>query len=396
LSIIVRIVKNRFALLLLSTGHGSVDFYLSLLQGLAPMMALHLDAPLGRMVALVGIGQFVTNLVQPLAGLAMGKRNLSWIVWSAAALAVLPAFMGWAPGFRSLAAVYLLGAVGTGLFHPEGLLAAGDAAGEHAHIGVPLFMAGGFFASAVAAPVGIQWVRHFGFKSMALFAVPGLAVACSLLWIHRKRKREHPSVVIRPRSRRVTKFEPGRLSFWPIFAMSACFNVATGLFFAILASHYELKFGPGARAWAGWVILAMGGVASLASFFWGHVCRRQGYFVAVFFAMLVAAPLFYLLADASSPQAGFVIAVFLSLIAPGALYPTAVSLSRDSAGLTQSLRAGLMVGGTWGVAAIVTVVAGVQLDRGADSANLVAVSAVVCLLAGLIAGGTALALRRNG
>ncbi|MDR0362763.1 MAG: MFS transporter [Planctomycetota bacterium] len=395
MSAIVRIVKTRFALILLSIAHGSVDFYVNLLQALAPAMAVHLDVPLGGIVALVGIGQFATNVVQPLAGLIMGRRNLSWIVWAGAALSVLPAFMGWVSGFWPLAALILIGAVGTGIFHPEGLLAAHDASGEEAHFGVPLFMAGGFFLSAVAAPVGIQWVERLGFKSMAVLAIPGLLIACSLLGAHRKRKREHPSIVVRPRSRRVARIEAGRLSFWPIFAMAACFSIATGLFFAILTSHYELKFGSEARAWAGWVILAMGGVGSLSSFFWGYVCRKKGYFAAVFLTMLAAAPLFFLLANAGSPAMGLAIAFPLSLIAPGALYPTSVNLSRNSAGLTQSLRAGLMVGGTWGAAAVVTVAVGVLIDRGVDTTYLVAVSACACLLAGLIAGGYELALRKQ-
>lgn len=374
------------SLLLFAVAHGGVDFYVCLLQALAPSLAARLDIPLGTVVAVVGVGQLVNNCIQPLAGLIMGKRNLSWILWFGAVLAVFPAFMGLTAHFAVVALLVLLGSIGTGIFHPEGLLAAHDASGTHAHVGVPLFMACGYFFSAAAAPVAIYWVEHLGFPSLAWLTAPGLCIAVGLFILYRRKRRSHPSVVLRPRSRRQTRIEAGNYSVWPLLGVCACTSVATGLFMAILTSHYELAYGPDSRIWAGWVLLALGGGGVLASFFWGQMTRRRGYYLIVAATQVAAAPLFAWLAYAGTPAEGLAIVIPLSLISPGAVYPAAVTLVRNASGLTQSLRAGLVVGGTWGVASVVIMIAGWLLARGMSSANLVLISAAACLVAACIGG----------
>ncbi len=390
---------NRFAaplaVTLFAAAHGSVDFYVTLLQALAPGMTQHLDLPLGRVVALVGIGQLIANGVQPLTGWIMGKRNLSWIMWAGAIIATLPALMGWASGHWTLALLVVVGAFGTGAFHPEGILAAHETSGDKAHFGVPLFMAGGYFFSAAAAPIAIFWVGRFGYRALAWLAIPGLLLALTLYRKDSQKRHSHPSVAIRPRSQRVTRREAGTLSFWPLLFVALFCNTATGLFMAILTSHYDLTFGPDSRVWAGWVLLIIGGLGSLASFFWGSVCRKkERYYLVAFATQLLAGPLFFLLAHASSPALGLAIAFPLSVVSPGAVYPVSVSLVRNASGATQALRAGLIVGGTWGIAALMIMLAGVLIDHGVSTTALVSVSAFSCLLAALLSGWQALAIRK--
>lgn len=374
-----------FTVVLFAVAHGVVDFYVSLLQALAPSLATHLNVPVGTVVMVVGVGQLLNNCVQPLAGWVMGKRNLSWILWCGAIIAVLPAFMGLTTSFLVVAALVLLGAVGTGIYHPEGLLAAHDASGTHVHVGVPFFMACGYFFSAAAAPIAIYWVERFGFPALAWLAIPGVLIAAALFVVYRRKRSQHPSVAIRPRSRRETKLMAGNYSVWPLMGVCACTSIATGLFMAILTSHYELTFGPDSRIWAGWVLLVMGGVGSLASFYWGQVSRKKGYYAIVVGTQIFAGALFAYLAYAGSPKLGLLITVPLSLISPGAIYPAAVILVRNAAGLTQSMRAGLVVGGTWGLSSIVVMIAGWFLARGTASSHLILISAVACFVAAGIA-----------
>lgn len=381
---------NRFStylpITLLTIAHGSVDFYVNLLPALAPGMATRLDIPLGRVIALIGVMQLVTNGVQPLVGWIMGNRNLSWIIWCGLILSIFPAFMGYAVGFWSLAFLVVLGGAGTGIFHPEAVLTAHDSGGRHDHLAMPFFMAGGYFLSAAAAPICLHWVDWFDYPALVWFAIPGLIMGAYYFLQHRKSRRNHPSVVIKPRSRRETKREEGRLSFWPLLLVSIFCTGATALFMAILTSHYALTFGEESKLTAGWVILIVGGLGSLASFFWGHICRNRNYYVAVFITQLLSAPLFYLLAHAGTPMMGVAIAFPLALISPGAVYPVSVSLVRNASGLTQALRAGLVVGGAWGLAALLVMGAGELLDRGVPSSSLVAVCAISCLCTAAVAG----------
>lgn len=382
----MKTLKAFLPVIVLSAAHGGVDFYGAFLQSLAPVVSQHLAVQPGRVVALVGIVSLIANGIQPLVGLIMSKRNVAGILWGAMLLSMLPCFMGFIDSYWILVILVIGGALGTGAYHPEGLLSAHDSSGEYAHLGVPLFMAGGYFFSAAAAPIAIHWVSWFDLKGLVWFIPPGLLLAGLLYMNLRQKRAKHPSIVLRPRSQRRTRAIPGGLSVWPLLAVAVFCNIATALFLAIITSHYELTYGPESRAWAGWVMLTIGGVGCLASFFWGHVCRKKGYFLAVLLTQLVAAPLFILLARADSPIAGFWYAIPLSIISPGSVFPVAVTLTRNASGLTQSLRAGLIVGGTWGLAALVVMAAGVLLDMGVPSWKLVSISGFSCLVTAAVAG----------
>ncbi|MDR3210930.1 MAG: hypothetical protein LBU79_03325, partial [Planctomycetota bacterium] len=115
--------------LILALAHGSVDFYLNIIQALVPSLARHLDVPLSRVIILMGVVQFIANFIQPAAGWLMGKRNLAGILWAGTLLAILPAGMGLTHSFGIVAVLVILGAVGTGIFHPEGVVSLHQAAG---------------------------------------------------------------------------------------------------------------------------------------------------------------------------------------------------------------------------------------------------------------------------
>lgn len=359
----------------MTAGHGTVDFYPGILPAIAPGVAEHLGISIGSVVALVGIGSLVSNGIQPFIGAVMERWNLSWALWVAAVLSTFPSLLGFANGYYALLALVLLGALGNGLFHPEGVLSAHDASGDNAYLAIPFFMAGGGILNALAAPICIQWSSRFGYHALALLALPGLGVALALLLNHDRKKRQHPSIVIRPRSKRITKLVAGGMSFWPLLLVSMFLGVSIGLFLAVISSHYELAFGPAARSWSGWVLMVVGVTGSLASFWWGHMTKKHDYYKVVLLTQALTVPLFIVMAYAPSPAAGFAAALPLSLFAPGAVYPVSVSLVRNASGLTQSMRAGLVVGGTWGMSALVVMLSGWLLKRGMPSHNLVLISA---------------------
>ena len=377
-------LKRHYPILLLTAGHGAVDFYIGLLQVVAPGLAVYLGVPLGDLIMLVGISGLLNNIAQPVAGYIMGRKNLSWILWFSIALSALPAFMGLVPGFWSLAAIILLGAMGTGLYHPEGALSAHEATGEKAYLGVPLFMAGGAGIYAIATPLSIKLTETFGFPALAWTAVPGLIVAALFLFQYRERKRRHPSVVIRPRSKRVTKVQPGHMSFWPLLIVTSFFAVAGGMFIALLSSHYELTFGPEARTWAGWVLMVFGFAGSLCSFWWSAVAHKRGFYQVVLLTQALAFPLYGLMAFPPSAAAGFIVSIPLSIVSSNAVYAVAVTMARNAAGLTQALRTSLLMGGTAGLSSVAVMVSGALLRRGMPSSRLMLFIALCSLMAVLL------------
>lgn len=372
-------------ILLLTCGHGAVDSYVGLLAALAPGVANLMNVPIGNVVMLVGVAALITNLSQPFAGKFMERQNVSWALWLTVLVSALPLFMGFVPNFTWLCVIVILGAFGTGFYHPEGVLSAHDATGDNAYLGIPLFMAGGVAIYSAVIPLSIWMTENLGFKSLAWLAIPGVLVALLFLSSYRRRRREHPSVVLRPRSRRVTTVQAGRLSFWPILAIGMCFCVGHGLLISIISTHYELTFGEHARYDAGYVLMVLGVVTSAASFGWSWLAKRHGFFPLALATQIVATPLLVLLARAPTPGLGVALTVPLALVAPAALHPVGIVLARDASGLSQSMRASLMLGGTYGASAVATMIAGVLVDRGLGSDRLVLFCAFCSFAAAIVA-----------
>lgn len=388
-------LRPHFPILLLTAAHGAVDSYLGILSVVAPGLAVAMGIPLGDVVMLVGVGSLLNCAVQPLAGWIMGRRNLSWILWFSVLLSSVSVWMGWMPGFFWLCVIILAGAAGTGLFHPEAALSASDATGDKAYLGIPLFMAGGGTIYAIVTPLSIRVAERFGFESLAWLALPGVAVALLLFLSHQKQKREHPSVVIRPRSRRITKVSATAISFWPLLATGFCLAVANGVFLAVLSSHYELRFGPDARHWAGWTLMVLGMLASILSFVWSGMGRRHGFYLMTLATQAAAFPLFLLMAWPASPAWGFALAFPLGLVTPATIHPMAVGMARNAAGSTQALRTALMMGATYGLSAVATMVAGALLRRGMPSSWIILCIALCSLGAALLSAWQLWAGRRS-
>lgn len=388
-------VKKHFTIILLTIGHGMVDLYIGLLQVVAPGLAVYLGLPLGDLVILMGISNLMNNITQPITGYFMNKRNMAWILPVGIVCSTLPTLMGFATGYWSLVALVLLGAAGTGVYHPEGILSAHDATGEKSYLGVPLFFAGGAGIYALMTPLSLRISESYGFPAMTVLAIPGLAVALIFLLQYRHRRRTHPSLVLRPRSKRLTRVVDGHMSYWPLLTVSVFLSIAFGLFLAILSSHFELLFGSESRIWSGYVLMTMGFAGSLASFFWASLAKKHGFYKICLITQLIAAPLYAYMAFPASPAIGFLVAIPLSLVNPNTVYPTAVTMARDAAGMNQSMRTSIMMGGTSGLSSIAVLVAGVLMRREVPSEYLIFGVAACCLVAVLLSAWQTVILKKK-
>ncbi|MCL2001765.1 MAG: MFS transporter [Planctomycetes bacterium] len=384
-------LKKRLPLLTLTVAHGFVDFYIYIPAVLAPGIAQYLGIPLGDVVFVAGAASLTNNVVQLPAGYAIGKRNTAWTLWLSVLLASFSTFVGFASGMASFVVLVMLGAIGTGAFHPEAALSAHDEAGQDSNMGIPVFIAGGAAIAAVSTPMSIKWSGWLGFPALAWFALPGSLAALALLLQYRPRKRGSPTGVLKPRSLRIGKAHAGRLSFWPLLAVAICLSIANGVFIYTLSSHYELIFGSGARIWSGWILMLCGMVGLLVSFVWTALAGKYGFFRVVLASQAAAAPLLLLLAWPASPASGFLIAVPLAFISPSSIFPVVIAMSRNAAGLTQGLRTGIVIGGTSGLSSIVVMTAGRLLRAGMPSSYLLMGCAACCLAATLLAGWQILA-----
>src|SRR5262249_35260030 len=113
----------------LSLGHAVNDSYAYMLQAVLPALVGSLGLTLGMAGGLVSLYQVTSSLIQPAIGYVADRSALRWPAWVGVGMSALSAgLMVLAPNYGVLAAVVLLGGLGTAIFHPVSAAMAGASA----------------------------------------------------------------------------------------------------------------------------------------------------------------------------------------------------------------------------------------------------------------------------
>lgn len=189
--------RSRLAgLAAITYGHLVVDMYGGLLLPLIPVLREHLGVKLSTMTTLAGVCHMLVNGIQPLSGLVRGSSGRGGLLIGPV-LAVALALMGVSSNIAVVAALALVGYAGVGLYHPGGLMTAHALSGSREHVGVPIFLSGGFFGVSLAGVVSTQWVSRFGLGSFWILAVAGVSVLAvyAAAGLHRRaaHNAQHPA-----------------------------------------------------------------------------------------------------------------------------------------------------------------------------------------------------------
>ncbi|MCQ2352688.1 MAG: MFS transporter [Victivallaceae bacterium] len=349
----------------LAASHFSADFFSAVLPGILPAALLYFHLDLGYGVILlsaIGIG---ANLLQiPASAIDRDKSSPRLLVFGillASAVLILP-FLPEKTRFWHLALLLFLAGSGIALVHPLGLR------GVHAlpfsvKVSVPLFMTCGFFGAAVAPWTASLLVTFCGMKGLLFLFVP-VALIVLLLLGSRLKLQIPEENRIRQENAETTPWRFGALFFFALF-LNCGTAVFTGLLPTMLHQFgYTLAFG-------GFCNTLFGVGSSVGSILLGIGARRfappkmilPGMVIGILLGML------YLESAELSVWAAFCIPLLgLLLSAP---YPLLVALSVSAPGrFSSTLRSGLIVGGTWGIAGVMLLPAGQIAERVSLSAAL--------------------------
>jgi len=383
--------SHRARLAVLAGGHFVVDMYGGFLLPLIPVLRVRLDVKLSTMTALVGVCYIVVNGIQPFAGAVSPRLKWPVLMLAAPLLAGTMALMGITSSFWIVACLVIVGHVGIGLFHPDGLMAAQAVSGSREHLGVPIFLSGGFLGWSLGALVSTQWVNRWGFDGFWRLMLLGfLAVGLLVLaGLHRKEGAA-------PRRRSEAAGAGDDPHFGLLMALGIGMAVAVVVLFTFLSVDLHDRFGriQGVR-WAGIAIAAIGISGTLGSFLWGYLSARRSPFGLIALGQFAAVPLYLLLINVGTGLPLLAISVLVGPCMGGAFFPVVAMLSRRSRGLTPGLRAGLIIGGTWGVASLVMMGCGWLTDLGATARQLLLVVPAVILATASVALAAWLARRRR-
>lgn len=164
----------------ISLGHFSIDVLNSSVPMILTVLSPRFDLSISQIGLAAMIYQFAAALTQPFFGLLADRLQGRWmgavgVLWTAFFFG-LAAF---APSYPILVLLMTIGALGSGAFHPVGILNAGAAGGRFATTATSFFFLSGQTGLAVGpwvAGVILQYMGVAGLPYMALAMLPAIGM----------------------------------------------------------------------------------------------------------------------------------------------------------------------------------------------------------------------------
>jgi len=332
----------------LSLGHFVTDMFGGFLLPLLPSLAVWLRQDFAVVSIIASVAGMVVNGIQPFAGAAIHRFRLPIFLLLGPLLAVGYALLGEVHSTTGFIIVACLAAIGVGLFHPSALLGAHVASGSQDRVGIPLFLSGGAFGVATGAVLATQWVAWQGYERLWWLAVPGILLILGVYL---------PTGILRldihqPIPEHVQRANL-RLPFAALLVLGGLLAVTITLLMTYFPKHLG-TFLPEKQAlvWGGLALGIINISGAFSSYLWGYLSQRISILRLLAAGQLLAAGVLVLLIRADSVPQVIACSVLAGLFAGSAFFPNIATLARHAYGLTPGLRAGLMIGGAWGIGSV--------------------------------------------
>jgi MFS family permease len=333
--------NNIFRLVVLMLIHFTVDFYGGLIIPLPePTLTRHLGVNIGTVALMLGIYTIVANLAQPLSGWILPKKGAPILLLIGPFVAALVTCIGLTSSLWTVNVMLFISAVGVGIIHPEGTLIAYNLSDRYKGLGMSLFLSAGYLGYSSGSLVSGLWVEYYNqeLTRFWLLALPVLCVAVLILLSGLHRLEGH---------KKEETISHKELSFIPVLALSACLAINMSLLVRFITIFFVRSFpGQNAQGWGGTVIFVFGISAIFGSFLWGYLSERFGCAKLIFATQFLLAPFLYKLLHVSAPSMASIWAIGVGFTI-GAVIPLCMVLARQSRGLSNRLRMGIAIGGSW-------------------------------------------------
>ena len=348
---------------LLTAIHFTVDMLSGTLPGFLPQLRKEYGLSLVTGTALLTLCSFSSNGIQVWAGtLRKSARRpmlvqLGLVLSCAICLVCLTPHT--APALFLTLLVLVLG-IGVAFTHPEGLrgICALPENSVTPAVATSLFMLAGFSGYATGPLLGGLLVQYLGFPGLLLLIVP---VGLLLLLFHRARVRlaldeKSAGAECKTQFVHAGAVQP-RITFCELFWLAVLINTGCCIIQGLLPSYLaELDFSLGFGGLSG-TLFGLG--AGLGAFGTSFLIRRVPVIRCLTYEILLGIPVLvcYLLLAGNAAAAALV--PFAGVLV-GAGFPQLVVLARTAPGkLALGARMGMIVGGSWGIAGIALLLAGV-------------------------------------
>ncbi len=381
--------------------HTLVDVYSAFIAPLLGVLQVRCQLSNAQAAWLLGIGSLTSGLSQPLAAW-LSDRADTRICGPIGLLlaAVCLSAIGLADSYWTLLPLYVLGMIGSGIYHPIGAASMGqlaaDLPGNRRAIGISVFHAAGMIGGIVGSIVSTRIaVMPEGFGLLRWLMIPGVVFAIALHGLIRRASHRHhhhrsmrfEQIEIRERWRTVLMlYLSNALRFTVNMILVYLFVRWSQAMFAGANPSWTKEQIASAAAPINGNLNAMLLVGMLIGGMSAGALVKPGrekwpmILVPLLFAPCIA------LMPLAGLTAGYALAIGCGL-AFAAMIPVSISLAQRMLPHRTSLASGLMLGGAWAVAFIGPRAAEWCMASGglsltttfAITAGLLALSSVVCL-----------------
>ena len=165
--------------LVLSVGHAVADYYPGLLPALLPLITKKNDWSLAMAGILVMVIHLCSNLIQPIMGVLHDRRPSRHYMWIGLVLAGLPfGVLLYLDNLNVMIAAMAISGLGVGMYHPAGVVAAGEAADRSRKgLSMAVFSAGGSLGFVISPPTVVLILSLLGEEFFYITILPALLMA---------------------------------------------------------------------------------------------------------------------------------------------------------------------------------------------------------------------------
>ena len=177
----MNILKRFYTVILLAAGHALNDFYCNFLPVLLPIIMPRLDLSLSLSGLLVMVMSITSNVLQPVFGYIMDKKNLCRVLIPSVPFgAVCICSIGYVDSKYMLFLLIALTGLSISTFHPLGSSLVSKTAEPHLMgTSMSLYVAGGNIGFACAPLVIVTFTQKYPLEYLPVLILPGIFIAAA-------------------------------------------------------------------------------------------------------------------------------------------------------------------------------------------------------------------------
>lgn len=355
---LLKVLQKNRSLLLVSSGHFTVDIFGNLWPVMFPLLALSFGLSYAQVGLIATLYQTSSSLGQPLFGY-LGDRFGSRFLASGGIMstACCVSLVGYIPSYPALLTLAAIAGLGSAAFHPQGALSTAYMGGEHKGTNMSIFTMGGTTGFALGPLIGAALIIRHGLQGLVFLALPASLYG---LWLYRTMKeldRRRVAVAVPSDDAPRGAIPFGKLSIVILISTLRAWAIA-GVITYIPLLYKERGFGVD---FSSQIIFLIIGFSVFGMFGGGFLADRFSPKLVVSASLLLATPAILLFLHTPFPSL-IVFAVLTGILLEASL-PITLVAAQELLPRYVGMASGLALGLSFTVGAIGILLTGLLADR---------------------------------